>query len=181
MAAKSPPPGHQAPTRVDLNSHAAVAKWITSFGVKDMVDRKYAEMLVLEGYEDLYSLDFTAEQLMAMQDGSGDAVSRGRANRMVRAAQDVLHELGVFRRVGGSQTAMLPSAADGAGSTGAGGVLVTGVEAGATVGAKDRGAVPDYPTGEEVRLTGVGKRDAMSLWAAELVVSVSGWNEELAN
>ena len=96
MAASVAVPGHGIPEGVDPSTTAGVRAWVASFGVQAMVDRNYADMLIAEGYETLYSLDFTVKELTEMGDNADDAVPAGRAKRLVRGAQAVMKKLGVF-------------------------------------------------------------------------------------
>ena len=77
MAAESVP-GHKVPDGVDPRQADAIDRWTEAFGVATMVTRKYGAMLMDEGYDDLYSLEFEESEPLQMEDGAGDKVPQGR-------------------------------------------------------------------------------------------------------
>ena len=138
---------------MDPATPEAVVAWVASFGNAKMDAAKYAEMLIAEGYEDLYSLRFTEAEVVAMEDNGGENPPRGRARKLVAAAQSVMAALGVFvpdpTAVAERRAIEDGSAAGGGASAGVGGVQVSAVGSGmfrgAVVRPGDRGDPPPFP------------------------------------
>ena len=65
MAAKMVP-GHELPDGVDPQVEESIRSWVASFGNAAMTRGKYAEMLIAEGYTDLYTLEFSEAELQEL-------------------------------------------------------------------------------------------------------------------
>ena len=164
-------PGHQAPPGVDPSTPQSVVAWVASFQDQAFVDRNYAAMLIAEGYSSMYGLEFTVDEITEMDDVNGDNPPVGHARRMVRGAHEVMRSLGIFNAQAGV-LAIAPGAAAGAN--------LDAHDPQGIVAYKDRGEIPPFPSELATGVAGLATRTDMALFAAELVVWLRTWEDELA-
>ena len=60
-----------------------------------MTEGKYDEMLIEQGYDSLYVLDFDMDDLAGMKDANQEDIPKPRARALIRAATAVMKSLGV--------------------------------------------------------------------------------------
>ena len=152
-------PGHAAPVGVELSALESVTAWLAEMGYENAVvadgSDKYDVVLLAEGYDSLFTLNFTETDLVDL------GVLKPHARRMVTAAAAVSRTLGTAAAVAGGGGGRRLAAAFGDGS-------------GKESDSRLRGKLEAIPSGEGNKgcgIAGLPSRGSMTLWVATLV----GW------
>ena len=154
-------PGHGVPAGVELTSAGAVAAWVASMGYGSVIvnggddGETYAHVIVEEGYDDLYTLNFTEEELVDL------GVKKPHARKMVVAAAAVSRTLGTVGGALGAGARRLGGESGGGGdSESKGGSFRVALE-----------VIPSGEGGKGCGIAGLCSRPQFTLWVATLV----GW------